>query len=165
MIRSLPDDVVCLVERAQPYHASEGADPRQHLLAILNRLSNHDKHRLLHTAVITLDGAAPGFRMTRDVASIHEIAIGFGPLEPGATLARLTIGTDGPEPKVEMYGEFAFGVSFTDPTGRDKVIEGQPVIDVLSAAYKLVNDLVLRIEFACKRHDSSGEPVACIAMG
>lgn len=150
MIQSIPDEITRLIEEAQPYHAPEDTDPKQHLLAILNRLSNHDKHHLLHTAVITLEGAAPGFRMTRDVSSIQEIAVGFGPLEPGATLVRLTIGTHGPQPKVEMYGEFALGVAFTDPTGRDKVIEGHPVFDVLLAAERLVNEIVIRAEIACK---------------
>jgi hypothetical protein len=62
----------------------------------------------------------------------------------------LTIETDGPEPKIEMYGEFAFGVAFSDPTGRKPVLEGQPVFDVLYAVYRIVTDLIIRMEIACK---------------
>jgi hypothetical protein len=60
MLRSVPDEIVEIVEEAQPYNAPPGTDPKTHLLAILNRLSNYDKHRLLHTSVVTLQGAAPG---------------------------------------------------------------------------------------------------------
>jgi hypothetical protein len=65
MIRSVPDEIADMIEQAQPYRAPKGTDPREHLLAILNRLSNYDKHRLLHTAVMTLEGALPDSKCSR----------------------------------------------------------------------------------------------------
>jgi hypothetical protein len=150
MLHSVPDQVVKIAEEAQPYNAPTSTDPKTHLLAILNRLSNYDKHRLLHTSVMTLQGAAPGFEMGQGVTAIREVAVGFGPLEPGATVVRVTISFDEPDPQVKMYGEFGSGVAFSDPTGRDKVIEGVSVPDVLLDIYRLVDDLVGRIHVTVK---------------
>ena len=60
MIETVPEPVAELIEQVQPYHAPKGVDPRANILSVLNRLSNYDKHRLLHTAVIRLKVRRPG---------------------------------------------------------------------------------------------------------
>lgn len=150
MIRSVPDNVAALITAVQPYQAPKGYDARGHVLAILNRLSNHDKHRLLHTAVIRLEGAAPGVRLIRDVGVIREIGAGFGTLEPGETFVVVTLEDFGPEPKLELYGDYTFGVAFSDPTGDDPILDGLRVFNALLEMYRVVNDLIVRMEFMCK---------------
>ena len=124
MIYSVPEKVVALIEEAQPYHAP---DPSHHLLAILNRLSNYDKHRLLHTTALTLEEAAPGFRAIKDIAAVHEIELHHR-IEEDATLVRIAIEPDGPEPEMEMYGEFSLGVAFSETKGSP--IDGVHVLEV-----------------------------------
>jgi hypothetical protein len=54
-----------------------------------------------------------------------------------------------------MYGEFGLGVAFSDPTGRDKVIEDVSVPDVLLDIYRLVDNLVGRIHFTVEPPESA----------
>jgi hypothetical protein len=151
MLRSVPKEVVVLVEERQPYHATPPQRPDQHLLAVLNRLSNHDKHRLLHTAVTTVQNfASPRFDKGRDVAAIHNAEFVLGPMKEGADLVRVSITPSGPNPEVNMHGNFALGVAFTDPKGEDRVIEGADILAMLLAIYRLVWDTAVRIEVAVK---------------
>jgi hypothetical protein len=139
MIYSVPDEPLALIEEAQPYHAPV---PRGHVLAVLNRLSNQDKHRLLHTTVLRVEGMAPGFAAEKDVAGILEIEPFLGPLEQNANLARVRITTDGPEPKMRMYGEFSLDIAFDDPTLPNVSVE-----EILSTAFRSVESLTLAIEY------------------
>jgi hypothetical protein len=146
MIHSVPEKVVAIIEEAQPYHVP---DPSRHVLAILNRLSNYDKHRLLHTTALTIKSAQPGFRATRDIAKVHEIEF-MHRIEEGATLVRISLEPDGPEPEVEMYGEFVLDVAFSEPEAKGSILDGLPVLAVLFPAFKAVEGLVLSIEVACE---------------
>lgn len=146
MIATVPKNVLALIEKTQPYNSPEGTDPRQHLLAVLNRLSNYDKHRLLHTAALSVHGAAPGIEGTGQFGTIREIETTFGPVEPGDTLVRITLENPPPETKLNLYGDFALGVAFRDPTGRDKMVDGSPVFENLLGIYRFVGSLVTEIE-------------------
>lgn len=149
MIATVPDQVRKFVIEAQPYSQTK-LPASQHVLAVLNRLSNHDKHRLLHTAAITLEGASPGVEGTGQFGTIREIVGNFGPLEPGQTMIRIVLEDPPPEPTINLYGEFSLGVAFTDPTGEDAVLHGSPVMENLLNIYRYVGDLVTRVEFTCK---------------
>lgn len=156
MLRSVPLHVAEFVESRQPFQASGTERPDQHMLAILNRLSNHDKHRLLHTAITTLHSvSSPSVTMVRDVSAIHDVEFTMGPLRVGADLARFTITPDGPNPELNLKGEFALGVAFTDPLGRDRVIEGAEVLPLLLAVYRFTWDTCVRIEAAITDDDPS----------
>jgi hypothetical protein len=52
MIEGIAGDERKLIESVQPYRSD---DPRTHPLAVLNRLSNRDKHRLLVPVVAAMD--------------------------------------------------------------------------------------------------------------
>jgi len=148
MIKSIPDPFVTVIEEAQPYrNLDTGRDPRLHHLAILSQLSNRDKHRLLHTTLLTLDQAAPRFTGVRDVASIYSLAMRFGAFDKGAELVRIEIGTDGLDPEMAMDGEFTLDVAFRDTSARGKAtIHGESVGRVLEGIGRYVNKVVRRFE-------------------
>lgn len=148
-LKTLPAAVVELIKAQQPFHAQPPLTPERHLLAVLARLSNADKHRLLHTAVLSIAEARPEFQLVQDVADVRDTHVFYGPLERGAELARLLIVPAGPNPKIRVAGEFAFTLAFTDPLRRGSVLDGAPVIELLTAIWRLVEDIVIRIEFTC----------------
>jgi hypothetical protein len=100
-----------VIRRLQPYQRDNA---QEHPLALLNSLSNADKHRLLNATVGQFAGLGPGFTMGQDVQAIREINIPLGPLEDGAEVARIHIDTSGPNPEMEMYGEFDIDIAFAD---------------------------------------------------
>ena len=53
-LKSLPSDVLTIVERAQPYNGT--VRPVRHSLALLNKLGNLDKHQRPHLATYSLAG-------------------------------------------------------------------------------------------------------------
>ena len=154
MLYSVPDDVSELIEKAQPYHLDQ---PSMHVLAVLRVLSNHDKHRLLHTAALTVQGAAPGFGPARDIAEIHEIALpGLGkPLRPGLKLVNVILKPDGPNPQMKMYGEFTIGIAFCHPKTGNFLFGGHYVQEILLHAYEAVRTLVIKMELACGEQEAS----------
>jgi hypothetical protein len=102
------------IRRLQPYQAD---NPSENPLAVLNRLSNADKHRLLHATVGQNAGAGPGFELGGDAIGLGAVELNFGPMEDGAKLARLEIETNGPNPEVEVDGDFAIDIAFRDGAG------------------------------------------------
>lgn len=150
-LATVPDEVVDLVEQLQPFHAQPPLTPERNLLALLARLSNADKHRLLHTAVMALVEAQPEFELVQDVAEIRNVHIFYGALTHGAELARLEIVPTGPNPKIRVAGEFGFRIAFTDPLQPGSVLEGAPVLELMTDIWRLVQQTCIRIEFTCKQ--------------
>lgn len=100
-----------IIRQLQPYQHD---DPGTHPLAILNQLSNADKHRLLHPTIGFLGGAGYRFELRQDVCAIRETRFSFGALEDGAEIVRIQIDTDGPNPRIEVGGEFEFDLAFRE---------------------------------------------------
>jgi hypothetical protein len=150
-LRTVPAEVVEIVEAIQPFHAEPPLTSERNLLALLARLSNADKHRLLHTAVLALVEAKPEFQLVQDVAEVRDAHVFGGPLTSGAEFARLEIVPTGPNPKIRVAGEFRFRVAFTDPLQPGSVIDGAPVIELLTEIWRLVQQTCIRIEFTCKQ--------------
>jgi hypothetical protein len=150
MVKTASEPFLTVMEEAQPYrNLDTQRDPRLHWLAILSHISNRDKHRLLHTTLLALQGAAPRFTAVRDVTSISGLAIQFGPLEEGTELVRIEIGIDGPNPEMAMDGEFTHDVAFRDTSARGKAtIHGEGVGTVLEGIGRYVNKIVRRFEAA-----------------
>jgi hypothetical protein len=150
MLYSVPEHVVSLIEEAQPYRSPE---PALHVLAVLRQLSNHDKHRLLHTAAMTVVGAAPGFGPAKDISQIHQVEMpGLGkPLRPGLKLANVVVKPDGPNPQMQLYGEFTLGIAFCHPKTGEFLFEGVYVQDILFRAFQAVRSLVVKMELACSK--------------
>lgn len=149
-LRTVPPSVRAYIETIQPFQRPQEIEPRKHLLSVLYRLSNHDKHRMLTIAVMALEGMAPRLEFSRDVHAIREIRAGFGRLEVGETLLSLRIERDGEDPEINLSGDLEFAINFTDPAGRDRELEGRSVEEVLGALYSAVKATVIQIEFICK---------------
>lgn len=152
-LRSVPPAAVEIVKRVQPFVAAAQHDPAEHPLALLERLWNHDKHRMLQTAVMAVSGAAPGFRGsgTSGFGTLREVSAAFGPLREGDPFVRFTLEDPPLDVKLELVGEFDFYIVFADTSGEPgRGIEGLPVHDVLLSAYRQVNHVVISLEVACK---------------
>ena len=107
-----------LIERMQPYKGWDGNKPFRPL-ADLNRLSNHDKHRLLHVALIGTKVAdvyvdhAP-----RDCRIVDMTIRSFiqRPLEMGTDVIWINLADIGPEPHVDVNPHLVPYVGFRDGT-------------------------------------------------
>lgn len=122
-----------LLRPHQPYHG--GGDPTKHPLAVLNRLSNHDKHRVVQTVYASLSDFYIEVRAVRD-CEIDEVS----PAEPGvfleqgAKLARIKGRATGPEPEFEGKANLSGHIAFSDGSvvGRE--------LDAIRAATREVLD-------------------------
>jgi hypothetical protein len=93
---------IAIVRRYQPYHGGNRAE--SHLFAILNRLSNDDKHRNVQPALMFPQGA------TYDIAEAHDCVVTRIPahfvlreaLQVGTKLAPVYVRKTGPNPNIEM---------------------------------------------------------------
>jgi len=113
-------DAWTFIEDLQPYKRRElGMDPRAHQLAVLNRLSNTDKHRTLHVYM-----AFAGRESVESMVEWNPAAVllekrhGSLPLslEHETEVLRLRFSETGPDPqvKVRMNGAITFDPSFGD---------------------------------------------------
>jgi hypothetical protein len=104
-LEGMGPDLVAPMERLQPYHGING--PNYHWLMILKRLSNSDKHRMLHTVGYRFGGKAH-YRPD----SLIDTIFPTGPLKLGAELARFVF--DPPDPKMNVDPSFSVHIAFKD---------------------------------------------------
>lgn len=102
---------VRMIESTQPYrrtgfqgwHTGPAAldDP----LALLNRLSNVDKHRVLNATPATVRSITWDFKVIRDVSWIdaNHIEIPWEELKDGRELLKVRVAASGPNPEVELH--------------------------------------------------------------
>lgn len=128
-------------------------------LAILNRLANDDKHRLLvpiFAAIIPSSTAMIGYRETQDVdpSPQAEFFLPAGPLHEDAPLAELDFPITGPNPYVEVEPHFPIDIAFTD---------GAPVVTMLGFVGGHVATEVFRrfLPFSPRRVPKSNCPKSC----
>jgi hypothetical protein len=83
-------------------HGYRRGKAHNEILLLLNKLSNDDKHRALHTTVAALHGA----RHQSSFTHCRPIAFDNPPvpptIKPGAEIAHLRVVVTGPDPEVEM---------------------------------------------------------------
>jgi hypothetical protein len=97
-----------MIERVQPYQTSKPA--RDNALALLQRLSNTDKHRGIHVTLLAFDPRSfldPDFLDLTNASATHT-ALG-GPFKVGAKVVTVgieRIDPNGPEPEVKMKTSF-----------------------------------------------------------
>jgi hypothetical protein len=145
------------IRRLQPYQVDH---PFNHPLAVLNRLSNRDKHRLIHATVGQNAGAGPGFHFGQDVLGLNNVQLTFGPLEDGAELARINIETSGPSPAVEVDGEFAIDIALRDGTA-DSVLG--ILVDARTAVAEVVARFAPAFGMSLSMLESDPEPTAIVS--
>jgi hypothetical protein len=134
----LPEPMFTQLREVQPYHA--GDEARKDGLAILNRLSNQDKHRLLvpvFAAVVPGSTGMVGYREMRDVDASPqaEFFLPQGPLSEHAPLAELDFPITGPNPYVEVEPHFPIDIAFSD---------GGPIVTILQLIGHHVSTAVFR---------------------
>jgi hypothetical protein len=104
--------ILAEIRDMQPYKAGDRA--KEHALAILNALSNADKHRLLigHVAAVAPhDTGSIGVVERNDVEVTNaEIAIGV-PLKHGDKIAWADVRCIGPEPEVDHQGPIPMDIA------------------------------------------------------
>jgi len=122
-----------MLRRFQPYRRDDR--PERSALARLQRLSNVDKHQVVHEAVFLPVGMEFQFqRWTENVTHIDDLQHFLGkPLVPDAKVLRARVATlgDDPPPEMEMKGDIQTVVAFSDRNEPD--LYGFGVLEVLSA--------------------------------
>lgn len=113
MVYSVPEEVVALIDRMQPYHRGDAAG--DHPLALLRKLSNLDKHRTIPTTALTPMTAEADITPKQGIEWHSDIRLKGGrPLEPDAVIAEIDIRRDdsGLEPQMNVVCGFGFDVAF-----------------------------------------------------
>ncbi|HEV3318293.1 MAG TPA: hypothetical protein VG053_00990 [Solirubrobacteraceae bacterium] len=104
-------EAITIIERTQPYHGGMA----EQLLA-LDALWNIDKHKFLMPLFFTLDDPetlGPVFRANEDTNIVGQIEYAdTGWHEDGAKLVVVPLEVVGPNPKVDMDGEFPLDITF-----------------------------------------------------
>lgn len=116
MIKGITGDERTLIERVQPYIASN--PPRHDPLAILNKLSNLDKHRLLVPII-----AAVSTRDTwvaSDNADIRWTHLKVGPVEHDAKIVAFTASPQDPSKSMNVQPQSGLQIQLSD-TGADEM--------------------------------------------
>lgn len=147
VLYTVPENVVAIIEQAQPYHWKSKASA--HPLALLNALWNQDKHRLLHTTALTLSGPQPEIVAVRGVKEIISQRVYINrSLKNDAKIAKAVIRPVGAEPKMKLDGQLSVGVAFAKRSSGGDAIGGLDVIGVLTEAWRRVANLIGRMEVA-----------------
>jgi hypothetical protein len=104
-----------VIDEAQPYH--RGGQAMHHPLAHLQRLSNTDKHRLLHASVMRLADAKPDLEVVgleHGQAAMLSFTVGRE-VDEGAYVLFAELSPADPEPTISLRGTIDVGVYFGDP--------------------------------------------------
>jgi hypothetical protein len=122
VLRYLDPTYIKTLRRFQPYH--RGHDPAGHPLAVLARLSNHDKHRIIQTTVTALrDFRVKIEAHDCEILDVLRLPPGIA-LEQGAELARVRGRTTGPNPQIEGKANLTGYIAFTDAEGVLETLDG-----------------------------------------
>jgi len=108
-----------IIESVQPYQGSNG--PENTYLALLSRLSNVDKHQVVHATLAVLQD--PGDRVSvRLVRGPGEIVakqfLPFGGFEHGAPLLRFKVEPLTPDTEVDVDGDVPVGIAIGERRDR-----------------------------------------------
>ncbi|MFN2588544.1 MAG: hypothetical protein ABR613_10565 [Actinomycetota bacterium] len=85
-LRGVPEGAKAVIEQLQPFNC--GDDPNLHILELLRRFSNVDKHRSLHVALGALQAAT--IKAPRDLG-LQPIRFNAGPIEGRTEIAALYV--------------------------------------------------------------------------
>lgn len=133
-LKGVPSRVWTEVKNMQPY--TRGDRPEDDPLAVLNDLSNRDKHRILNPSFVFPDpNRVPGLFSWHPDAELIDQQVFVRPSEPlvGKTdLVRLRFSPKGAEPRVEVKRGLPLDIAFGDePGGRVSYIEVRDLVAAL----------------------------------
>ena len=161
MLWGVPKDLIACLDKSQPYH--RGNTAHAHPLAILNTLSNTDKHRTIPIVALVPDQAEFEIIATQGIASHGEIRLKSGRLlEDGAVVAEISITTDDSrlQPQMHMNGRLGFRVAFGEGTGVPNIIARKPLhpvfIEMGEAVKQVISDLHVVIKGVLARGETLG---------
>jgi hypothetical protein len=125
-----------IIDRVQPYRTN--APGKLESLEALRDMSNHDKHRLLHTVMFAVDiqpGDSFGFSLNEDAGDwVRSHTEPFPSSEPGEVLI-CDFSCPGPDPQVSHHGDVRVVVGI-DPI-RARLVDlpkiGESVLDVIDS--------------------------------
>jgi Tfp pilus assembly protein PilX len=119
-IGGLPEAAQDAIESLQPFHAS---DPAVHPLALLQELSNRDKHRFLRTVGAAVNKAEMTVGERQNIV-IRRYKLTEGLVQDGDELFRATLLSLGKQPRLAIDLQTVYGAAFAkmEPAaGRDAV--------------------------------------------
>lgn len=124
-LQDVPGAAVKMIERLQPYHSTA---PQAAALAVVQALSNEDKHRLiLETVTVPAEPDVSSFEVVgnMDVDEDMEISVPWGaPLTPGQWALTAHFTPIGPRPQVHLKGTLPVEVGFGTIGFRAAVMPG-----------------------------------------
>lgn len=135
--RGTSPEALAIAERLQPYHA--GKDAASHPLAVLNKLSNIDKHQSPALTLLRMASGTLVFGGQPLSIPVVQPRI-LGELEDEAEWFRATYAGMVPNEQVEVKYDFKMAIAFepTAPGG------GKPINEVLSALVDFTEAVVER---------------------
>jgi hypothetical protein len=131
------------IDAFQPYHRP---DPARTRLALLARLNNIDKHRVVHAAALVPEEVKLELGEPRDIESYESFEVFLGePIEQGAPVGHFRgVIPNGPHPYIDAKGPVQFSVVFADPA--EPVIHRENVIRTLGQLGEVVDAFVSTTE-------------------
>jgi hypothetical protein len=139
-LRGLSADDRAIIERLQPYHASDELEARTEPLRVLHDLNIADKHQFLHLTWLSLESATL-VTNARGGNIVHSETF-HGPVEDGTVLARVLVSP--PDAEVDMH----FGAAFDVALGSGTTPWGDlPVGHTLAILRGAVEDAIQRFSW------------------
>lgn len=126
MIRGIKGDERTLIERVQPYVASN--PPSTDPLAILNELSNLDKHRLLVPMIAAV--AATSVWVASDNADIRFTHVEAGPVKHDAKIVAFTASPKDPSKDMKVTPQSGLQIQLSE-TGANFDVEADLLLDMI----------------------------------
>ncbi len=133
-LAGLREDHVAAIERLQPLNSP--ISPDEHPLALLQWLSNTDKHRVIHSFASSVGDADPetaGFRLTAGAGTLRPAQVNLGAsVAHGEPVLRVALDPPDPAAKAEWYGQFDVRMVFGDRRARQESVQAlQGVVTVI----------------------------------
>jgi hypothetical protein len=138
LLAGMSDEDKTAIESFQPFR-QEAAENRPHELAVLQELSNVDKHRVVHATLIQTAGSSFTVYGLDDASGIGPLCPQFGLLEDGAELARIELVPAGDSPRVQVDANLELDFAFAD---QDSLVYNENVLGVLVELRDYVENVV-----------------------
>jgi hypothetical protein len=136
MVAGMSGPILKCIRHVQPYTAGDQAQDTG--LAILNSLSNMDKHRLpvaRVAAVARHDPGSIGLIPVRDIEILDAEIFTERPLEDGDKIAWADVRCTGPQPEVDVKGPIPMHIAFRSGTN---YVPMQGLVDIFEHTQVLV---------------------------
>lgn len=110
-----------IIRLAQPYQRRD--DARMHPLMVLSELSNHDKHRVLHTTHAVVQESVLEVAARENAVIAKQSPLRVGAFNDGDEVFRVRVVSVGPKPKLDLVFKPTYGVAFAqDGPGRGGLV-------------------------------------------